>query len=451
MRFSRLPLRRLWSGLALTLVAIASTADAATFTVNTTSDARDTVPGDGVCSAFGLVPAGRCSLRAAIMEANAQGGSHTIVLPEGVYQLDEAGNDEDQAVTGDLDIRADITLQNDSELTPLLTQSVGDRFFEVHPGARLALGNIALAGGQALSGPRPYGGAILVWYSAEAQLDRTLLTGNLARRGGAIHSWGNLLVARSSLRSNNLIDATPDDSNQGAAISVERSMFSPSLLSVLGSSISDNGLSSLNEAVPNTYAVLVGNGAHAQIDTVSLIDNARGVWGRGVHRLAILRSTIAGNAGFGLRFDHFPENPEWQLGIGLTVIAGNGGISECRSGTGFFLNPQLSQLFIADNFSASTDPACGFSGSNDIALAGWPFHPERMAVGLQQYYQPVPERGLVDVGPTDCEQISDQRGLARPLNATGLAEARCDIGAIEFDGEVDLPLPQELFGDGFED
>jgi hypothetical protein len=32
-----------------------------------------------------------------------------------------------------------------------------------------------------------------------------------------------------------------------------------------------------------------------------------------------------------------------------------------------------------------------------------------------------------------------------------LAEARCDRGAIEFSGAIDLPLPQELFGDGFED
>ncbi|WP_051871201.1 CSLREA domain-containing protein [Chloroflexus sp. MS-G] len=53
---------------------------AATFTVNTTNDTADANPGDGVCADS----AGRCSLRAAVMEANALGGGpHTIVLQAG--------------------------------------------------------------------------------------------------------------------------------------------------------------------------------------------------------------------------------------------------------------------------------------------------------------------------------------------------------------------------------
>jgi CSLREA domain-containing protein len=44
---------------------------AATFTANSTADLVDANPGDGVC---GANPAGDCTLRAAIMEANALGG-----------------------------------------------------------------------------------------------------------------------------------------------------------------------------------------------------------------------------------------------------------------------------------------------------------------------------------------------------------------------------------------
>ena len=53
---------------------------AATFTVNTTDDTADASAGDGVCADS----TGKCSLRAAVMEANALGGGpHTIVLQAG--------------------------------------------------------------------------------------------------------------------------------------------------------------------------------------------------------------------------------------------------------------------------------------------------------------------------------------------------------------------------------
>jgi uncharacterized protein (TIGR03437 family) len=62
-------------------------APAATFTVNSTSDAADLQPGDGVCAA----PAGQaggqvCTLRAAIQEANALTGADTIVFSIGTGQ-----------------------------------------------------------------------------------------------------------------------------------------------------------------------------------------------------------------------------------------------------------------------------------------------------------------------------------------------------------------------------
>jgi hypothetical protein len=55
-----------------------------THTVNTTTDnSVDTNPGDGSCTDTN----GRCSLRAAIMEANATSGSATIIVPAGTYTL----------------------------------------------------------------------------------------------------------------------------------------------------------------------------------------------------------------------------------------------------------------------------------------------------------------------------------------------------------------------------
>lgn len=62
---------------ALVLFLSVMSARAATFTVDSTADAVDVNPGDGVCAAA----SGPCTLRAAIMEANAFGGPDIISFP----------------------------------------------------------------------------------------------------------------------------------------------------------------------------------------------------------------------------------------------------------------------------------------------------------------------------------------------------------------------------------
>ncbi|MEJ2575070.1 MAG: CSLREA domain-containing protein, partial [Gammaproteobacteria bacterium] len=75
-----------------------------TFTVNSVADSVDSHPGDGVC----MDASSQCSLRAAIMEANALAGPDTIVfdpITDGQpIQLQLHGVSEDLAVKGDLDI-----------------------------------------------------------------------------------------------------------------------------------------------------------------------------------------------------------------------------------------------------------------------------------------------------------------------------------------------------------
>ena len=54
---------------------------------------------------------GLCTLRAAIQEANMLVGDDVILVPSGIYTITIAGNNEDNAATGDLDIKSDITIQ----------------------------------------------------------------------------------------------------------------------------------------------------------------------------------------------------------------------------------------------------------------------------------------------------------------------------------------------------
>ena len=77
---------RSWSILSAALVVISALASPAAeaasqvlplvFVVDAAVDVVDAVPGDGACA----TAAGLCTLRAAVQEANASPGAHTIVL-----------------------------------------------------------------------------------------------------------------------------------------------------------------------------------------------------------------------------------------------------------------------------------------------------------------------------------------------------------------------------------
>lgn len=65
--------------------ATAQPGSSALFIVDTTAaDLGDLVPGDGKCEWATIVPVGqRCTLRAAVQEANALAGADVILIPDG--------------------------------------------------------------------------------------------------------------------------------------------------------------------------------------------------------------------------------------------------------------------------------------------------------------------------------------------------------------------------------
>src|SRR5438094_261838 len=134
-------------------------AAAATFTVNDTADAVDAVPGDGTCATAGST----CTLRAAIQEANAHTGPDTSMLPAGAYLLTIAGQADDAAATGDLDITDDLAIAGaaafgggtDSALTASLTNvTVSGNMSGAAGGigndSELMLGNVTVSGNTAM-------------------------------------------------------------------------------------------------------------------------------------------------------------------------------------------------------------------------------------------------------------------------------------------------------------
>lgn len=162
-------------------------------------DSADSNPGNGICADA----QGRCSLRAAVMEANVLGGPQRIALSAATYRLNQ----------GELDIDDDLTLIG---LGVGLTEIVGDgaaRLFDISPNARLLLAGLSLSGTQQVdsgggllrnageliiedallqNGRAAHGGAIANAAGATVTLDRVALVGNTATSGGgAIHNSGS--------------------------------------------------------------------------------------------------------------------------------------------------------------------------------------------------------------------------------------------------------------------
>src|SRR5262249_45355762 len=116
-----------WLIVLVTVLARPGGGAAATFVVNSTLDAVDAVPGDGICATAG----GVCTLRAAIQEANALSGSDVITLPAGIYRLTIPGSNEENSATGDLNVSTVITINGAGAATTVIDGNGLDRVFRV--------------------------------------------------------------------------------------------------------------------------------------------------------------------------------------------------------------------------------------------------------------------------------------------------------------------------------
>jgi hypothetical protein len=109
-----------------------------TFQVTTTNDSV------AVNTTTGIDATGQVSLRSAIMAANTDGGSNTINLPAGTYDLTLSGRDGDLAINGDLTIQG-------AGATTIINGEVLDRVFEIQ-GGNVTISGVTVTGGSASTG-----------------------------------------------------------------------------------------------------------------------------------------------------------------------------------------------------------------------------------------------------------------------------------------------------------
>ncbi len=375
------------------------------FTVDSTIDTVDANPGDGVCADA----QGRCTLRAAIMEANSIVGPDLIVLPPGTYTLTIDGSGENQATTGDLDITSSLTIVGAGRDRTTIDGNKGvvnDYVFHVHTGGSLTLTDATITNGD-LSGLYNQGATLVLEDVVVSHHDGT---GVLNIRSG---SPATLLVTNSTIR-NNGGDGILNQGSQGNAYAT-----------VINSTISNN----------SRYGILNTNGnSTAQTVVINSTISGNGSYGvntgssnTGISRVFLSNSTVANN-GAGITTAGPTSSGTDETTLKNTILANNG--VNCSGGTsGRHLITSLGHniisdascpMFIETGDLQNIDPLVGALGDNGSINHTHALLPGSPAIDA------VTSTECTDTGGNPIE--TDQRGFGRPI-ATA-----CDVGSYEFGG-----------------
>lgn len=423
---------------------IAAPVTAATFTVNRLNDAVDINPDDGICDTDLLDPGPQCTLRAAIMTANASPGPDSIELPaNGIFQLSLSGAGGAEA--GDLNISDALDIVGFVGVPPVVAgdlplidaAAINDRIFSIAAGVPVTLRGLRLRGGDVIQG----GGAILS--AGQLQIEHSEFAFNTAARGGAIRQESNpgvedlppppsSLVVRDSHFELNHATLEGGAVHSGASILIERSSFRDNRADeALGSTLHLQGSSA--SLIDSTL-----DGASLAGPIAGLAASV-GIVADGVFNLIVRNATVTGFSLSALELQNLSSSRHAR--IGNTILAG--GMHACRASGP---NVAAADVLLANSLVQSNQGCDDFYQSiitgvapqlggfaNDPGSLTWYRAPTDLFsnlvdTGIAPGATPVsPELGCSD---------SDQRGNARPQDGNGDDIARCDLGAVELGGPL---------------
>jgi trimeric autotransporter adhesin len=452
---------RLWLTLllaALLPLMLPSTAEAqaAEIIVDSTLDQVDADLVDDICDAD-PGPGVRCTLRAAIMQANVTPREHIIRLQPALYRLTIPGANEDQALRGDLDLLGRITIIGSATDGTRLRSTVdatglNDRVFDGRTSAA-TLQNLTISGGalgtttglstELDGGGIRNGGTITV-------LDSTIRN-NTASRGGGIATFGGTTTILRSTISNN--SATAGDT--GLIADGGGGIFSINNVFTLRDSTVQNNTSA-RDGGGITMAPIFFPSTPMKIERTLIAANTAQNDGGGVFitgtnggRAAIENSTVSGNRssrlGGGISAELLPLDK--PLVLRASTIAGNsvpffngGGIAASTSSvqaTNVIFSNNLggncsSTTFENSTFNLSSDNFCGFnsfdgSKNNTSAKLG----PLAFNGGPTRTHALLEGSPAIDGGVSFVPFAFDQRGALRVAEFRPGGN-RFDIGAFEF-------------------
>ena len=275
MRFFRLLVLTAILVLIASPLDLAYSAPGSTFTATSVLDSVDAAPGDGVCADS----IGTCTLRAAVMEANASAGADTIELLEDTYNLTIGGVAEDDAATGDLDLTGNLTITGVGPVKTIIdAQQSGDRIFHILSGANVTISGVTIRNNPNNEISEPGGG---LNNEGTLSITNSIISGNFTNYGGGILNVGSgKLTITDSVVSGNFAafgGAGIYNSDTGD-------------ITIINSTVSDNGAGTCcagiyNEAkITITDSVISGNRS---------VDPGGGIYNHG--EITLLNSTVSDN------------------------------------------------------------------------------------------------------------------------------------------------------------
>ncbi len=445
----------------------ANDAAAATFLVDSTADAGDTAPGDGVCATSNAT----CTLRAAVSEANALSGPDAITVPAGTYVL----------TSGQLAISTDVAVNGAGAATTIIDGNAASRVLETS--AVVAITGVTVRNGRILNG---CGGGILSSGSGALTLTDVVVTGNVAQNGGGIcyqplvtfngavtmtnvevrantaTSEGGGVMLRSQVPAEFALPAggtiTMTDSLivqnhavNGGGIATVTNAFLP-LIDALRTTVRDNVATSVGGGMFESGTARIPSFPQPptsfHLTEVTVSGNVAAIGG-GIHGGGVLtRSTVSGNASTGDGGGIFlRSNAECRLrDVTVTANVADSDANGSGNGGGIASSGALcdvgNTLIAANQDPGIQAPDCAgeLTSAGHVLLGNasgclLPADPTNV-VGLDPELGPLAANG----GPTLTHALlagspaldagggctaADQRGVARP------AGPACDIGAFE--------------------
>jgi CSLREA domain-containing protein/uncharacterized repeat protein (TIGR01451 family) len=450
-------------------------ATAAVITVNSAVDAD------------GSTPDGKCSLREAVLAANADtavdgcvagSGDDTVVLPAGTYVLAIAGTNEEGAWSGDLDITGNLVLVGAGAGTTILDGGGIDRVLHVDPacaGIVADISGVTLRNGLAPDAPiaeydkasgggihncgtlslsdvvvsgnsAPYfgqGGGI---HNKGLLLGRNVtVSGNSAYRGGGMASSGSLMLADSGLEANGASGSIGTGGglyNIGDAVLVSVTVHANSAINGGGiSNGGDGGMKLINSTVSNNLATWsigggVYNEASCEVTNSTISGNSAKTSGGGIANkglMSLASTTIANNTAVTSGGALFIYN-QGLVEIANSLLAGNtvGGVNNICA------VPVGSVTSYGYNL-ADCPNTCGLDEAGDKTVADAHLGALQNNGGKTLTHALLAGSLAIDGGnPAGCTAeggtrflMNDQRSFLRPVDGDGNGTAVCDTGAFE--------------------
>ncbi len=409
----------------------------ALFTVNDDGDSGNNNCGDT-----------NCTLRDAIVDANASPGADTIIFdlnPNSTITLDGT---QLPAISGTLTIIG----PGEGDLT--VSAANLSRIFEINSGQSVTITGMTIRDGDSGSS----GGGILNFGSLVLQ--NTMVTSSTASSGGGIYNLGSLYL-QNSAATGNIADVGGGIYNfSSASLTIDSSEISDNIVSSQGGGIYlDNGsfLTVTHSSLVGNSAVLEGGAIFEDVAEVTIMsstiqnnsssEKGGALFGAG-GTVSIKNSTVYSNSaviGGGI-----------ALGTGATVTFTNNTLSNNRATTGpggiFVSAPSTAKVYLRNTIIANNvngdcsinpanlssniknlieDNSCSpeFNGDPDLG-------PLANNGGDTLTMMPGNGSPVIDMGNNATCELTDQRGVARPQDGDDNSIFVCDIGAVEVVGKT---------------